>query len=291
MPWDRCPVGRPRCPPDKADQKLGHRCHRLNKPCSAQTPAPPRKRKAPKPTRVAELEKRLEDLSARVESRQALPPTPSDGGSPAGPAESLGPATKKQRPWLISGPTPAFGYIFAGEDSEGQLEAREDGASRQRSPPSPVLPQKTLGVATPVLWDDRERTSRSSSFNHGQKQWCGNNLPHVLVAAGSSGPQDRPKPGAEWPSGEEADQLLGEYREHMEPIFPFIVIPRHLNSEQLRKERPYLWKAAIMQTLCLDASRQIPLGNELLNDIVTSCFLQPKKSFDLLQSLEILVAW
>lgn len=47
----------------------------------------------------------------------------------------------------------------------------------------------------------------------------------------------------------------------------------------------------MMQTLCLDASRQIPLGNELLNDIVTASFLQPKKSFDLLQGLEILVAW
>lgn len=77
----------------------------------------------------------------------------------------------------------------------------------------------------------------------------------------------------------------------MEPVFPFIVIPRHMNSEQLRKKRPYLWKAAMMQTLCLDASRQIPLGNELLNDIVTASFLQPKKSFDLLQGLEILVAW
>ncbi|KAL1852818.1 hypothetical protein Daus18300_012062 [Diaporthe australafricana] len=286
-----CAKAKSRCIPGPADD-VCERCHRLNKPCSAQTPAPPRKRKAPKPTRVAELEKRLEDLSARVESRQALPPTPSDSGSPVGlAAESLGPAAKKQRTWLVS-QSPGFGYIFAGEDSEGQPEAQEDSVIRQRSPQrSPVPPQKTLGVATPVLWDDRDRTSRSSSFNHKQRQWCGNNLPHVLSAAASSSPQDTPKPGVEWPSGEEAEQLLDEYREHMEPIFPFIVIPRHLNSEQLRKERPYLWKAAIMQTLCLDASRQIPLGNELLNEIVTSSFLQPKKSFDLLQSLEILVAW
>jgi hypothetical protein len=77
----------------------------------------------------------------------------------------------------------------------------------------------------------------------------------------------------------------------VESIFPFIVIPRNMNSEQLRKKRPYLWKAVMMQTLVLDASRQIPLGNELLKDIITASFLQPKKSFDLLQSLEILVAW
>ncbi|KAI7778152.1 hypothetical protein LA080_002578 [Diaporthe eres] len=284
-----CAKAKSRCIPGPRDG-VCERCDRLNKSCSAQTPAPPRKRKAPKPTRVAELEKRLEDLSARVESRQALPPTPSDGGSPAAPAESSAlPPAKKRRTWMSDVPGPAFGYIFGGDVSQGQADAREDSASGHRSSHSPVLSQKTLGVATPVLWDDRDKASRSSS-SYKHQIWTGG-LAHVLDPAASSSTQGSSKPGPEWPRGEEADRLLAEYREHMEPIFPFIVIPRHMNSEQLRKERPYLWKAAIMQTLCLDASRQIPLGNELLNDIVTSSFLRPKRSFDLLQGLEILVAW
>lgn len=191
---------------------------------------------------------------------------------------------------MSDAPPPAFGYIFGGKESQGQAEAHEDSSSRHRSSHSPVLSQKTLGVATPVLWDDVDKTSRNSSSYHRNQAWHGG-LPQVLDAAVSSGAQNSSKPGADWPRGEEAERLLAEYREYMEPIFPFIVIPRHLNSEQLRKERPYLWKAAMMQTQCLDASRQIPMGNELLNDIVTSCFLQPKKSFDLLQALEILVAW
>ncbi|KAJ0107627.1 hypothetical protein J7T55_007818 [Diaporthe amygdali] len=284
-----CAKAKSRCIPGPTDD-VCERCHRLNKPCSAQTPAPPRKRKAPKPTRVAELEKRLEDLSARVELRQGLPPTPSDGGSPAGPAESNGPPAKKRKTWMSDAPPPAFGYIFAGEDSQSQPEAQEDSPNQHRSPQSPVLPRKTLGVATPVLWDDRDKTSRSSSSYRTQQHWSGG-FSHVLDAAVSPSTQSIAKAGPEWPKGEEAERLLAEYREYMEPVFPFIVIPRHMNSEQLRKERPYLWKAAIMQTLCLDASRQLPLGNELLNDIVTSSFLQPKKSFDLLQGLEILVAW
>lgn len=172
-----------------------------------------------------------------------------------------------------------------------QPEAREDSASGHRSSHSPVLSHKTLGVATPVLWDDQHKSSRSSSSYHRHQDWR-SSMPQVLDAAVlSPGARSSSKSGAEWPKGEEAERLLAEYREHMEPIFPFIVIPRHMNSEQLRKERPYLWKAAMMQTLCLDASRQVPLGNELLNDIVTASFLQPKKSFDLLQGLEILVAW
>lgn len=191
---------------------------------------------------------------------------------------------------MSGAPPPAFGYIFGGDASESQAEAREDSASGHRSSHSPVLSQKTLGVATPVLWDDRDKASRSACSFHRNQIWTGG-LSQVLDAAVSSDSQGDSQSGLGWPRGEEADRLLAEYKEHMEPVFPFIVIPRHMNSEQLRKERPYLWKAAIMQTLCLDAGRQIPLGNELLNDIVTASFLQPKKSFDLLQGLEILVAW
>lgn len=77
----------------------------------------------------------------------------------------------------------------------------------------------------------------------------------------------------------------------MEPLFPFVIIPRTMNSEQLQRERPLLWKAVMMQALCLDPNRQVPLGNELLKDIVVACFLEPKKSFDLLQGLEVLIAW
>lgn len=191
---------------------------------------------------------------------------------------------------MSDAPPPAFGYIFGGDENESQAEAREDSSSRHRSSHSPVVSHKTLGVATPVLWDDPDKASRTSSSFGRYQGWHGV-LPVLDAAVSPSGAQGNSKPGPDWPRGEEAERLLAEYREHMEPIFPFVVIPRHMNSEQLRRERPYLWKAAMMQTLCLDASRQLPLGNELLNDIVTSCFLQPKRSFDLLQGLEILVAW
>ncbi|KUI59835.1 hypothetical protein VP1G_07056 [Cytospora mali] len=88
----------------------------------------------------------------------------------------------------------------------------------------------------------------------------------------------------------DAERLLVEYREYMEPLFPFVVIPGAMSSDQLRREKPMLWKAVMMQAMYMDPSRQVPLGNELLNDIVTACFLKPNKSFDLLQALEVLVA-
>ncbi|KAH7170361.1 hypothetical protein EDB81DRAFT_162012 [Dactylonectria macrodidyma] len=52
------------------------RCHRLDKPCVSQTPAPPRARKSPKLSKIAALEKRLEELSSHVQEGPAWSPTP-----------------------------------------------------------------------------------------------------------------------------------------------------------------------------------------------------------------------
>ncbi|POS71250.1 hypothetical protein DHEL01_v210357 [Diaporthe helianthi] len=317
-----CAKAKSRCIPGPRDG-VCERCDRLNKPCSAQTPAPPRKRKAPKPTRVAELEKRLEDLSARVESRQQAQgqghsqgrtPTPSDGGSPVAAAAAAGsteaksslpaPSKRQRTPWEASPTQPTFGYIFGGEgggedptrDGDGRAAAAAAAANnnnrhRPSHSSSVAVSHKTPDVATPMLLDEGDVVSRTPSTFINPNDWSGS-LPQVVEIEMSPVPQGRgSRSGPEWPLGDEAEQRLAEYREHMEPIFPFIVIPRHMNSEQLRAKRPFLWKAVMMQTLFLNAGRQIPLGDELLNDIVTSCFLQPKKSFDLLQALEILVAW
>ncbi|KAK0621380.1 hypothetical protein B0T17DRAFT_493895 [Bombardia bombarda] len=75
-----CARAKSRCIPGPVGGGKCERCHRLDKTCSSQTPAPPRKRKEPKPTRVAELEKRLEDLSARIESVQRPPLPPQQNG-------------------------------------------------------------------------------------------------------------------------------------------------------------------------------------------------------------------
>lgn len=103
-------------------------------------------------------------------------------------------------------PGPAFGYIFGGDVSESQADAREDSASGHRSSHSPVLSHKTLGVATPVLWDDRDKASRSSS-SYKHQIWTGG-LAHVLDPAASSSTQGSSKPGPEWPRGEEAGKHI-----------------------------------------------------------------------------------
>ena len=52
------------------------RCHRLHKLCAQQVPAPPRAKKEPRPTKVAQLERRLDDLTSQLEAAQTGSPFP-----------------------------------------------------------------------------------------------------------------------------------------------------------------------------------------------------------------------
>lgn len=94
-----------------------------------------------------------------------------------------------------------------------------------------------------------------------------------------------------YPASVDSQRLLSHYRANMAPQFPFVVPPPDMTSAQLRMQRPLLWKAIMTASLQLDAARQLCLGRELLNDIVVTSFLQPKKSFDILQALQILISW
>ncbi|KAI9166735.1 Transcription factor himD [Paramyrothecium foliicola] len=68
-----------------------HRCHRLNKECSSRPPAPPRVKKRVKRSRVAELEKRLDELSSQFDQPPPLAGTSETSTSTPPPAPAAHP--------------------------------------------------------------------------------------------------------------------------------------------------------------------------------------------------------
>lgn len=74
-------------------------------------------------------------------------------------------------------------------------------------------------------------------------------------------------------------------------MFPFVIVPPNLSSEQLKWERPFLWKAVMLEACSLDASRQVKLGRELLREMTEALLTHPRKSVDLLQGLLLFLAW
>ncbi|KAG6320626.1 hypothetical protein E4U22_003065 [Claviceps purpurea] len=65
-----CAKAKARCIPRADGGEKCERCHRLKKDCFSRLPAPPRVKKRPKRSRVAELEKRLDELSSQFEGAQ-----------------------------------------------------------------------------------------------------------------------------------------------------------------------------------------------------------------------------
>lgn len=93
-----------------------------------------------------------------------------------------------------------------------------------------------------------------------------------------------------YPSSEEAEECLADFKTRVVPhAFPFVAVPAETTAEQLRHDRPLLWKGIMMQGLDHHARRQVLLGTELLNEVVAFAFLQPKKTLELLQALQILI--
>ncbi|KAF3770487.1 hypothetical protein M406DRAFT_336152 [Cryphonectria parasitica EP155] len=236
-----CAKAKSRCIPGPT-KHICERCHRLNKPCSAQTPAPPRKRRAFKPTRVAELEKRLEDLTARVESGQAFP------------SHHHHHHYHQQQQQDRTDRTGPSGH----EDMRTRQPSPTD---TRRAPPAPQpRPDGTL--------------QRATITPSGVSATPGSGIPKF------------------YPDHEEGQRILENYGPHILTVFPFVVIPREITtSKQLLEQRPFLWKGVMMSHPFKDAKRQFLMGNDLLNDIITTTFVRPRKSIDLLQGLQLLIAW
>lgn len=247
------------------------RCHRLGKSCSSQTPAPPRKRKEPKPTRVAELERRIEDLTALVGSTQQLIPsaTNSDGHRPPDPAAAflntdLPAATIDGSPPFSQPPRPdplGLGHLFPGGGAifGGSVDQTQRHLY-QHQYPAYISNSTTSNQST-------SPEAKSSPETHQSQQ------------------------GDLWPEGDEAEELLCEYRSHMGHLFPFAVVPPTTLAAALQKQKPFLWKAFMVEAYHHDGLRQIALGEKLLQDISEAAFMRSQSSLDLLQGTQVLVAW
>ncbi|KAH8880399.1 hypothetical protein GQ53DRAFT_669908 [Thozetella sp. PMI_491] len=206
-----CAKAKSRCIPGPDEGKC-ERCYRLGKSCGSQIPAPPRPRKTPRPTRVAELERRLQDLTSRLESAQV-----------------------------------------------------------------PSLP--VAEAAREIMTDMKGHSNGIHPFKH-------------LFPSPSALDTARPTyhaPG--WPEGEEAEAFLRLYKTNMTHLFPFAIVPPHMTAAQLRMQKPFFWKAVMMEACHMNGARQMTLGDELLKDIAVASITQPRKSLDLLQGLQVLLAW
>ncbi|KAJ6780710.1 hypothetical protein PWT90_02318 [Aphanocladium album] len=214
-------------------------CQRLNKECFSRPPAPPRIKKRPKRSRVAELEKRLNELSSQVGQGHARLPTPEDAAA----SDKATSTTKTVRSGDLQ--SDLVEIVNLQHWFPNPTSSPGDGASKEKS-------------ASPRAGWEAEAFQHMDSI---------------------------------WPLPEDATTLLKEYHELWAITFPFIVVPPDMTSEDIRDKRPFLWKGIMLTSSFFDAARQTRLGNELLSDIARAAVVEGVKTLDLLQGMQLLIAW
>lgn len=242
------------------------RCHRLSKPCTSQTPAPPRPKKEPRPTKVAELEKRLNELTSQLHSAQNAPEGARGrgAGSPsAGKTASSAPGkVKKTRGYRLD-------HLFPPPPEDEEHGDDDDGDSEGISPGTEV--EADSDGVSPESLDSSTITNASTA-----------------TAAPPEPPLVTEVP---WPSGPEADGLLRRFRAEMEPLYPFVITPPGMDAARLALKHPFLFKGVVVSAYHDDAYRQLRLGDRLLQEITRAAYTQPHKSLDVLQALQLFIAW
>ncbi|PHH84396.1 hypothetical protein CDD83_2002 [Cordyceps sp. RAO-2017] len=227
-----CAKAKARCIPRADGGEKCERCYRLQKDCLSRPPAPPRIKRRPKRSRVAELEKRLNELSSQFEGQQVVSQQ-----------------QQQQQPQQQHPPK------HPAKESENGSAAAGELLNLEHFFPSP----SSTGV----------ESNEASA-------WSPEALP----------PWDSP-----WPLTNEADVLLLQYRDVFAHLYPFVVIPPYLSASDLRADRPFLWKVVMMVGCIFDGARQVKMGEEMLVDVSKAAFVDGTKTLDLLQALELLIAW
>ncbi|KLU84272.1 hypothetical protein MAPG_03316 [Magnaporthiopsis poae ATCC 64411] len=271
-----CAKAKSRCHPGPLPS-ICERCHRLKKSCSSQTPAPPRKRKEARPNRMAELERRLQDLTSKLQpvvdaqqqqqqQQQRQQQQQHQGEQRLSPPVSTPGTTEDQLPLPLALPTTGKRPIGAGALLH-------------------LLPDTSISAGS-VVEPDYESASATSSPG---RSGCGSGCVHRQ--APPRGPASPPAERSVWLDAVEAALLLKEYHEHLKGLFPFVVVPANLSSEELRRQRPFLWKAIMIEACHMDGRRQTAMGHQMLTEIAAATLTASAKTLDLLQGIQLLLAW
>ncbi|KAK4199037.1 hypothetical protein QBC40DRAFT_86967 [Triangularia verruculosa] len=322
-----CALAKCKCEPGSGPLGKCERCERLKKKCTKQIPAPPRRRrKDRKLTRVAELERRLEALTEQIAAGGGR----AGAGGSSGKSETPGSASTGEgvldshhHPSLVGSeldgqhPLPAISPDYHHNTSNGPKISVTNHHFTQSpwngEPFEPLLPPSELKFS-PIL-----SSHQTPQYGHHQQQHhshhhqtlgglsvsvTGSAIPDAIMASAS--PPSHPSPMTSsnasesiWPEGQEAEDLLQEYRSHMQHLFPFALVPSNLNALQMREQRPFFWKAVMVEACHHDGRRQMALGDQLLRDISVAAFQQSSQKgqpssgagLDLLQGAQVLLAW
>ncbi|KAK2591082.1 hypothetical protein QQS21_011238 [Conoideocrella luteorostrata] len=298
-----------RCEPDANDDSAPcKRCKKAGRSCVVTMPT--RKRQKKTDSRVSELEKKIDALTASLQARTSIPGNGGHGSSAAHAGQQedhiggfSGSPTAGQQQQRSSSTSGAFPGLWVNSDSARSWTGLEAGLSShsqaQGMTASPVQKSQAARSYRPSVFDPPEMTAghkRKATFDY-----------QVSPVEESSNVSPPTGGTSQWPisgpaqrsdiidrgviSMEKAAELFQRYQEHMLQHLPAVVFPPSLHVMELRRSKPYLFLAVIAAASSDTQQIQRTLQRELMELFAEKIVIVGEKNLELVQALHVAVIW
>ncbi|KNA94134.1 hypothetical protein FOXG_00317 [Fusarium oxysporum f. sp. lycopersici 4287] len=283
-----------RCEPDPNDEGPCKRCRKAGRNCVVTMPT--RKRQKKTDSRVAELEKKIDALTASLQARAApgggQAHTQSQGHglgespgnvAPKPPNESnTAVSSYNNMKWRNPAQTPAWGSFSSTQSPMPSMPTAEQTTDRA----SPA--QSTAALATAVTGQKRKFTDGREGSS---EQLATEETPAEALAAYLT----RAKGGDIVDRGvitmEKAAELFARYNDHMISHLPAIIFQPGFTASELRKTKPILFLAIMAVASAESPILQKVLQKEMKLTFAEKVMLSGEKGLELVQALNVAVIW
>ncbi|KAF1838223.1 hypothetical protein BDW02DRAFT_565259 [Decorospora gaudefroyi] len=264
----RCRNLKTRCLPSRQSGTC-QRCFVAQREC-AWADAPRRARKLRAPSRIAQVEQKIDGLVAKLVNavESDAPPDTNPVVSPQAGRDRRRETCHNRTPmapgsWM---PTPSFESDTTPPDRG--IEQAPDGAQAD---------QEYLDSIRNIHdFDDRDDISQTPDgfFRPSNRPEApiDNDLVKSLLTTG------------------EADALLHEYRQ-MSATFPFVILPQNITGEALHTNKPMLFLAMLTVASWKEHTRQMKLDAIYRSELANRTIIHPRRTLGLVQSVLVYLSW
>lgn len=286
-----------RCDQDPAQPELPcRRCQKANRQCIITAPSRKRQKKAD--NRVAELEKKLDALTAVLQQQQAVH---SQYGSPHNPGAAPPSADMTQGRQSSGSMQHAMHQYPPQLSSLGASPARSNSTGMQ--PPQKRRrtedgPQETESLDAADVANPGPTSRYASTTGYGHEMYRQMNdtwgpgadsLRHLVHRS----PEEFMNRINSLVSIDMGVSIFNRYISKLAPHMPAVAFPADTAAEQIRKEKPILYACILSATsagmLPPDISQQ--LSREAIRAIADCVVCNGAKSLELIQSMQVMALW
>ena len=267
-------------PEDRPDLPC-RRCAKTGRDCHI-TP-PTRKRQKKEASRVAELEKRLEELTSTV-AAQASGRLSQFASPSEQPSERLpDPAYGRQSISFIRSHSPGTPYQPSHEDGSSIKRRRTDDSPY---PPHPSLPYSNGSPSTATA-----QNSAAEEASNIEMSWAiASDITRFLH---HTTPQQFVQRINSLIPPERAPDLLNRYNVEMAPHLPAVIFPPTMTADQLFKEKPLLYLSVLGAASFGHAEQETSRTavREAIGTIADCAVRNGAKSMELIQAMQVIALW